>query len=619
MSKKYRKKAQKSKRVMRYVTIAVLVIVFNMINLIDTFRTNPNTSLTLQTVAPIAAFFVNCLSLLYCIIQDIIQSVQEPQAQFILEQKNDIPFVDREELLSDVLSGISTKITEHGYYYTKNIRYGVHNGKRSFAQKLCWELQRIKTAKPHGLHGFDAKIASKIGNIFLVDYAHYSESFELHIKTEFAYIRGKINIVVVINSCDDLLLWTDALKDKDVFFVFLNFNTNSEDALFFADDKIVELLHRLQTIPAYSSICAGKTEEEICAMAAKLGGISHNNIGTIIDLLSSDEFSLLLETDELFVDFYVALKHGRYQEAEELYHGLPVPSHTNRVLQYKLKYEAANLAHFLGKYDEANQSLDLLTAEMFTDTSFISSSFGEGLYFDTTLLQSHILKHQGKFNDAAEMLNRIGDRQRNSVWLRAHFAINIFQLNELILPTQEWDTILNALAQKMEIFQEQRKLINSEYFFYEAYYPIVSFYTNRFDCSIIPNLIKMEDCAIDYYEVNERRYVTNCYYIKAELLRINQQWKEAEEYYNRCYNIYCHNGDKDILYLVAIACKCLCQFEGIILNVPFDWEKAISECKQQEGYGFHQRLISKMELASTNQDLRKYWLSRYRVTINPIP
>lgn len=610
---------QKGKKVIWYIAIALLVITFNMINLIDTFLTNPNMSLTLQTVAPIAAFFVNCLSLLYCIIQDIIQSIQEIQPQFILDQKNAIPFVDREELLSDVLSGVFAKITEHGYYYTKNIRYGVHNGKRSFAQKLCWELQRIKTEKLQGLYGFDAKTASKIGNIFLVDYARYSESFELHIKTEFTYIKGKINIVVVINSCDDLLLWTDALKDKDVFFIFLNFNTNSQDALFFADDKIVELLHRLQTIPAYSSLCAGKTEEEICAIAAKLGGISHNNIGTMIDLLSSDEFSLLLETDELFIDFYVALKHGKYQEAEKLYHTLPAPSHANRVLQYKLKYEGANLAHFLGRYDEANQSLDLLIAEMFTDTSFISSPFGEVLYFDSTLLQSHILKHQGRFSDAAEMLNRIGNRQRNNVWLRAHFAINIFQLNELILPTQEWDLILKTLAQKMESFQEQRKLINSEYYFYEAYYPIVSFYTNHFDCSIIPDLIKIEDRAIDYYEVNERRYVTNCYYIKAELLRINQQWKEAEEYYNRCYNIYCHNGDKDILYLVAIACKCLCQFEGIILNIPFDWDKVIFECKQQEGYGFHQRLISKMELASKDQELQKYWLSRYRVTINPIP
>lgn len=617
MSEKYRKKVQKSKKIFIYVIIMILVIVLNAINLIDVFLSNEITSI--QIIAPVAAFVINCLSILYCITQDIIQSYQEVPSQFIFEQKNDIPFVDREELLTDVLSGISTKIAQHAYYYTKNIRYGVHNGKKSFAQKLCWELQKMKNVKTQEIYGFDQKMISKIGNIYLVDYAHYKESFELHIKTDFVYIKGKKNIVVVMNSSDSLLLWTDTIKDKDIFFVFLNFNTNSEDALFFADDKVVELLHRLQTIPAYASICAGKTENEIYTMAAKLGNLSHNNIGTIIDLLSSDEFSLLIETDETFIDFYVALKHGRYQEAEKLYLMLPAPAPTNTILQYKLKYEAANLAHFLGKYGEAYQLLELLVAEMCADVSFISSSLGENLYFSVILLQSHILKHQGKFENAENILNLVGNNQRNILWLRSHFAINIFQLNELILPSQQWEAILESLSQKMETFREQRKLINSDYYFYEAYYPIVSFYANRFNCAIIPDLIKMEDCAIAYYEVEERRYVTNCYYIKAELLRINQQWQEAEEYYCRCYNIYCHNGDKDILYLVAIACKCIHQFEGIAFNIPFDWDEAISDCKQQEDCGFHRRLISKMELAIANEEVRKYWLPRYRITINPIP
>ena len=232
MSEKYRKKAQKSRKIFIYVTIIILVIVFNAISLIDAFLNNGNANATLQIVAPVATFVINCLGLLYCIIQDIIQSCKEAQPSFLFEQKNDIPFVDREELLKDVISGISAKIEKHAYYYTKNLRYGVHNGKKSFTQKLCWELQKIKSGKSQETYGFNQKMISKIGNIYLVDYAHYTESFELHIKTDFIYIRGKINIVVVMNSCDSLLLWTDTLKDKDIFFVFLNFNTNSEDALF---------------------------------------------------------------------------------------------------------------------------------------------------------------------------------------------------------------------------------------------------------------------------------------------------------------------------------------------------------------------------------------------------
>lgn len=615
---KYRKETQKNKKILIYVIIAILCVVFNLFDLIATYPISKNVDTTLQLIAPVASFAISCLSVLYCIIQDIIRSYREEQSQFIFEQTTDIPFVDREELLSDVLSGVLKKITEHGYYYIKSIRYGVHNGKRSFAHKLCWELQKIKTEKNKELYGFSPQVASRLGNIFFVNYSHFSESFEMHVKKDFVYVKGKLNIVVVLNSSNDFM-WSDSLKDEDVFFVFLNFNTNSEDELFFADDKIVELLHRIQTIPNYASISAGKNENEICAIAAKLGNVSHNNIGTIIDLLASNEFCLLVETDKSFVDFYLALKHGRYQEAAKLYDTLPDPSPTNKVLYYKLKYEAANLEHFLGSYEKAYQSLELLVAEMCIDKPFISSSLGENLHFNTTLLQSHILKHQGKFDDAACMLLQVDDNQKNILWLRSHFAINIFQLNEVVLPSQQWKVILDSLNEKMTTFLKQRKLINSDYYFYEAFYPIAKFYTSEFNRSIIPELVKIEDHAIAYYEIEERRYVTNCYYIKAELLRISRQWKEAEEYYSRCYDIYCHNGDKDILYLVAYTCKCLQEFEKVVLNIPFDWDAVISECKQQEGYGFHNRLISKMELASANQEIREYWLARYRVTINPIP
>ena len=621
--KKYRKTTQKRTKISIYVLIGIVCGVSNLISLAASYQTiEVSNAISLQQIVPIASFIVSCTGILYCVIQDIIRIYNEKQPQFIWEQTTGIPFVDREELLTDVLSGILGKITDCSHYYSKNIRYGVHNGKKSFAQKLCWELQRIKNEKnAQHLYGFSPQIASRLGNIFFVNYAHYTESFELHVKNDFVYIKGKLNIVVVLNSCNNSFIWSDSLQDDDVFFVLLNFNTNATDDLFFADDKIVELLRQIKDIPAYASICAGKSESEICTIASKLGNISNNNIGTIINLLASSDFNLLLETDQSFVDFYLALKHGHYKEAESRYKILPKPSPANKVLYYKFKYEEANLEHFLGRYENATQSLDLLVAEMAADAdkSFISGNLGKGLLFSTTLLQAHVLKHQGKFDDAALMLCRVEDEQKNILWLRAHFAINIFQINEVTLPSSEWKKLLDSLNEKMDAFLQQRKLINSDYYFYEAFSPIPKFYTSEFNHSIIPDLIKIEDQAIAYYEIEERRYLTNCYYIKAELLRINQQWKEAEDYYGRCYDIYSQNGDKDILYLVAYTCKCLQEFEKIFLNIPFDWDAAISECKQQEGYGFHQRLISKMELASVNQETREYWLAKYRVTINPIP
>lgn len=618
--KKYRKSVLKSRKIMAYSTVLVLVIALNAVVLWDTFWSNKELYTVVQKVSLASSLSISFFSLIYCVIQDLIHISQETESQFLPEERN-IPFVDREELLKDVLAGILEKIESKGNFYTKNIRYNPHNGKKSFAKKLCYELQKIKEQKKDTSYCYPKRIASRIGNIILTEYFNDLEQFEETIKAKYTYIKNRKNIVVVVSSSEAPPSYSDSLKDKDVFFVFLNFNTHSNnDALFFANEKIVELLVKLQEVPAYAPLCVGKSKSDLEAMAQKLGNISHNNIGIIVALLSSNDFALLIETDKAFVDFYVALKHGKYDIAREKYSALPSPNPANRVFQYKQKYEHANLTHFLGAYQEAYDLLEELTSQMFTDHEFASSPLGRKLYFDTVLLQSHIRKHQGMFCDAAQLLANVDERQKNLSWIKAHFSTYIFLLNEMEPKSIEKKRLLSELTQLMSEFRDRRESHNSEFFFYEAYYPIVAFYNSGFRRELIQELIQIEDEAIHFYEYEERRYVTNCYFIRAELLRIDRRWKEADDYYNRCYDIYCHNGDKDILYLVAIAYKCLQQFEGLALKAPFDCDKVIDDCKQQrENYGFHRRLLSKMELAAIDSEFQKSWLAHYRTTINPIP
>lgn len=615
---RYKKVLKRNKKLFTYFLVSSIFIICNIFTFIDAFASGGNDKW--RIVALGSSFLMECLGFLYCVIQDINNAIKEAPSRFIFDNgSTGIPFVDREELLESIIHESVKRIQDNNFYYTRNIRYGERNGKTSFSKKLCYEIQRIKDKDENAVKVSCPKFYKQIGNIFYINYTNYSDSFATRIKTEFTYIKGKKNIVVVDNSYDNLCLWTDDLADRDVFFIFLNFNANSDDALFFADDKIKELLIRLQTIPAFSSISAEKTEEEISMIASKLGSISNNNIGTIIDLLLSNEFSILLETDKQFVDFYFAIKHGKYQEAALLYRKIPTPPIKQEILRYKLKFEQANLTHFLGDYNTAYKDLELLLAEICNDQKFIKSSIGEFLYTDIVLLQAHVKKHQGAFDDAASILMNVTENYRSIPWLRSHFSIDILRMNELIQPTYDWDNLLDNLYLKMEAFKEKRKIRNSDYYFYEAYYPIVCFYKNKFNKGMIPELIKIEDQAISYYEKEERRYLTNCYFIKAELYRIVRDWKNAEEFYSRCYNIFCHNGDKDILYLVAIACKCLQRFEKIQLNIPFDWDSAIEDCKKREGYDFHNRLISQMELACIDKEVCKHWFQHYRVTINPIP
>lgn len=618
MTVRYKKVWKKSRKLFTYFLVSSIFVACNIYTLLDALASGVNDKL--RTAALVSSFLMECLGFLYCAVQDINNAIKDVPSKFVFDNgSTGIPFVDREELLESIIHESVKRIQDNHHYYTRNIRYGERNGKTAFAKKLCYEIQRIKDKEKDAINISYPKFSKQIGNIFYINYANYSDSFNSRIKTEFTYIKGKKNIVVVDNSYDNLCVWTDDLADSDVFFIFLNFNSNSDDALFFADDKIKELLIRLQTLPAFASISAGKTEQEISAIATRLGSISNNNIGTIIDLLSSNEFTILLETDKQFVDFYFAIKHGKYEEATQLYNIIPTPPAKQKIMQYKLKFEHANLTHFLGNYNAAYEELELLLAEICNDQNFVESSIGEILYTDVVLLQAHVKKHQGAFDNAAMILKNVSESHRSIPWVRSHFSIDILRMNELIQPSQDWDALLDNLFLKMETFKEKRKIRNSDYYFYEAYYPIVRFYKSKFDKGIISELIKIEDQAIAYYEKEERRYLTNCYFIKAELYRIIGDWKNAEEFYARCYNIFCHNGDKDILYLVAIACKCLQRFEKIRLNIPFDWDGAIEECKKREGYDFHNRLISQMELASIDKEVCKYWFPHYRVTINPIP
>ena len=197
MTDKYIKTSSKSRKLVIYGAICFFVVAVNTVTLIYGIFSHSGEEYGGWLITPIAGFLINCFSILYCILQDIRQTCQKPQPHFVFQNKHDIPFVDREDLIEEVLSGISEKIVAHRDYYTKNIRYGIRNGKTSFAQKLCWELQCIKDQKGSDSHNFSPKVASKIGNIYLVNYTDYGDAFGTHIKTDYTYIKGKLNLIVV--------------------------------------------------------------------------------------------------------------------------------------------------------------------------------------------------------------------------------------------------------------------------------------------------------------------------------------------------------------------------------------------------------------------------------------
>ena len=110
MTDKYIKTSSKSRKLVIYGAICFFVVAVNTVTLIYGIFSHSGEEYGGWLITPIAGFLINCFSILYCILQDIRQTCQKPQPHFVFQNKHDIPFVDREDLIEEVLSGISENV-----------------------------------------------------------------------------------------------------------------------------------------------------------------------------------------------------------------------------------------------------------------------------------------------------------------------------------------------------------------------------------------------------------------------------------------------------------------------------------------------------------------------------
>ena len=110
MTIKYNKRNSKQRKLVVYSIIGGIALVANIASLVCTLISSASYSSIITLNATIASFVISCISILYCIVQDICQTSQTPPDRFVFKNKKAIPFVDREELIEEVLRGISQKI-----------------------------------------------------------------------------------------------------------------------------------------------------------------------------------------------------------------------------------------------------------------------------------------------------------------------------------------------------------------------------------------------------------------------------------------------------------------------------------------------------------------------------
>lgn len=161
MSVRYKKVLRRSKKIFVYFLVSSIFIICNIFTFIDVLASGENDKLRIVALA--CSFFMECLGFLYCVVQDINNSIKDVPPRFIFDNgATGIPFVDREELLESIIQESAKRIQDNHYYYTKNIRYGEHNGKTSFSKKLCYELQRIKDKDKNAIKSHIQSFTNKL-------------------------------------------------------------------------------------------------------------------------------------------------------------------------------------------------------------------------------------------------------------------------------------------------------------------------------------------------------------------------------------------------------------------------------------------------------------------------
>lgn len=191
MKMKYNKILRKNRKIIVYILVGSTFIACNIFTLIDTL-VNQSDLEKWKMIALFSSFMIECIGFLYCLVQDITNSIRTFPSKFVFtNDSKGIPFVDRKELLENIVQESEKRILENYMYYTKNIRYGERNGKTAFAKRLCYEFQKIKDKDRNSIQVSCSKFPSMIGHIFYIDYSNYVDSFSSRIKTEFTFIKGK--------------------------------------------------------------------------------------------------------------------------------------------------------------------------------------------------------------------------------------------------------------------------------------------------------------------------------------------------------------------------------------------------------------------------------------------
>ena len=494
-------------------------------------------------------------------------------------------FVDRGEAIQFCISELYDTIYEKKNGGIIAIKYAPTGsiGKTELLKKLVQVLKNNSAAKeylPLEHYRKYRKIRKKIGDIYFETYREESDFSRVN-----AYPRTLSHYDIVIW---DNLPQTDFIpvsRKKLIMILCRKANISV------GENAVLTCMSKSDMV----NLCKSKGQQSIDDdLLERLMRYSQGNMKIISEVLGSedniDNFKMF--SNSLY-SVKAAIEHGEYDKAKTILDS--IKRDTNQIItgtnKIQLDILEADLLHFKNRYKEANEAFITIAAKV------VDNETRTEIYER----QCHMQRHLGDFKAALSICEYLPERICLPRSLGLNFMAYSHYENELY--REQAMRILDTMHKDLKSYTSDRR--DS----YHTYLAVEKVYENDFMAAH-----QAIDVAIKLYESLRSKYLTNCYFIKAEIYRHSGYHSNACKYYQKCLGIYEFNGDFDIYTLVYT----MIIYENIVHNAKHvsTWnipEDMMYKRVEELGMAYNNKLVmnlQKYRSSSTSQE-EKTEISRF--------
>lgn len=470
------------------------------------------------------------IALLYTSVTTMLSAIIKPADKIYVTPT----FVDRVEAIQFCVSEIYDAVYKRKNGGVIAIKYSPSGsiGKTEMLKKLMQVLRSNAAAKeylPLDQYRKCRKIRKKIGEIYFETYKEESDFSRVN---DYPRTLNRYDIVIWDN-----LPPTDIIpvnRKKLITIICRKANTNA------GENAVLTCISKSDMVNLYKSKGQQSIDDALLERLIKYSG---GNMKIITEILSSVKN---IENFKKFSDsvysVIATIDHGNYDEAKSLLETIKqsaCQTFTDATNILQLEILEADLLHYKNQYKEALDAFVAIAAKDIDNETRI----------EVYERQCHLHRHLGNFEEALTICEHLP----TPINLQRALGLNYMAYSQYEEEKycKQAKHILDIMSNSLDVYiSEQRDS-------YHTYLAVEKAYEHNY-----PAAHQSIDVAIELYELLESKFLTNCYFIKAEIYRHSGFHSKACEYYQKCLNIYQLNGDFDIYTLVST----MITYENIVHN-----------------------------------------------------